>query len=105
MADADIKALVESKLAEAKSADRVSAFKAGKAIKATGASGSLREALEDVADAQIKAKGRIKRPTALLIDKSASMEQAIEKAGAVGIGYAGVSNSCHFGALSRIRAI
>jgi hypothetical protein len=74
----EIKEMVEAKLAEAKSADRVSAFKAGKAIEAAGASGSLREALEEVADTQIKAKGRITRPTALLIDKSASMEQAIE---------------------------
>ena len=31
-----------------------------------------------MADTQIKAKGRITRPTALLVDKSASMEQAIE---------------------------
>src|SRR5207237_259802 len=34
--------------------------------------------LEAVADAQVKAKGRITRPTALLIDKSGSMEVAIE---------------------------
>ncbi len=75
---AEVKEMIEVKLAEAKSADRVSAFKTGKAIAAAGASGNLREVLEDVADTQIKAKGRIKRPTALLIDKSASMEQAIE---------------------------
>jgi len=31
-----------------------------------------------VADTQIKAKGRITRPTALLVDKSSSMQQAIE---------------------------
>jgi hypothetical protein len=74
----EIKALVEAKLERAKTADRVSAFKAEKAIEAAGVSGDLRERLEDVADTQVKAKGRITRPTALLIDKSASMEQAIE---------------------------
>ncbi len=74
----EIKSLVEAKLEEAKTADRVSAFKAEKAIEAAGVSDDLREQLEDVADTQVKAKGRISRPTALLIDKSASMEQAIE---------------------------
>jgi hypothetical protein len=34
--------------------------------------------LEAVADAQVKARGRISRPTALLVDKSGSMELAIE---------------------------
>ena len=74
----EIKALVETKLADAQTADRVSALKAEKAIEAAGVSGQIRKQLEDVADVQIKAKGRITRPTALLIDKSASMEQAID---------------------------
>lgn len=74
----EIAAQIEAKLADAKSAQRVSALKADKAIEAAGAGGSLRKSLEDVADAQIKAKGRIKRPTALLVDKSSSMQQAIE---------------------------
>src|SRR5262249_51821417 len=34
--------------------------------------------LEQVADTQVKARGRITRPTALLIDKSGSMNVAIE---------------------------
>jgi hypothetical protein len=74
----EIKSLVEAKLADARSADRVSALKAGKAIEAAGVSEDLRKQLEDVADTQVKAKGRISRPTALLIDKSSSMDQAIE---------------------------
>jgi hypothetical protein len=74
----EIAAQIEAKLADAKSAQRVSALKADKAIEAAGAGGSLRKSLEDVADTQIKAKGRIKRPTALLVDKSSSMSQAIE---------------------------
>ena len=74
----EIKSLIETKLEAAKTADRVSAFKAEKAIEAAGVPDDLRKKLEDVADTQVKAKGRITRPTALLIDKSASMEQAIE---------------------------
>ena len=74
----EIKSMVEAKLAEAKTADRVSALKVDRAVKAAGAADGLRQALQSVADTQIKAKGRIARPTALLVDKSASMEEAIE---------------------------
>jgi hypothetical protein len=74
----DLKSMIEEKLEAAKTGKRVSALKAEEAVKATGVSGDLREKLEDVADTQIKAKGRIKRPTALLVDKSASMHEAIE---------------------------
>ena len=69
----DLKALIEEKLKEAKTAARVSAFKAEEAVKAADVSDDVRRALEQVADAQVKAKGRIERPTALLIDKSGSM--------------------------------
>ena len=74
----DLKTLIEAKLAEAKTATRVSAFKAEEAMKAADLSDDVRRSLEKVADAQVKAKGRIDRPTALLIDKSGSMSMAIE---------------------------
>ncbi len=74
----EIKALVESKLDEAKTAGRVSTFKTDKALEAAALSDEVRKQLEDVADTQIKAKGRITRPTALLVDKSSSMHDAIE---------------------------
>jgi hypothetical protein len=74
----ELKALVEQKLGAARTKGRVSAFKAGKAVEAAGATGAVRERLEAVADARVKAKGRIARPTALLIDKSGSMSPAIE---------------------------
>ena len=57
---------------------RVSAFKAEEAVKAADVADDVRRALEQVADAQVKAKGRIERSTALLIDKSGSMQVAIE---------------------------
>jgi hypothetical protein len=78
MDNADLKALVEQKLDEAKTSSRVSAFKAEEAMKAADLSADMRQKLEQVADTQVKAKGRIARPTALLIDKSGSMELAIE---------------------------
>ena len=74
----ELKALIEAKLQEAKTAERVSAFKAEEAMKAADLSDDVKRSLEQVADAQVKAKGRIDRPTALLIDKSGSMSVAIE---------------------------
>ena len=47
-------------------------------MKAADLSAEVRQQLEEVADAQVMARGRIERPTALLIDKSGSMETAIE---------------------------
>jgi hypothetical protein len=76
--NADLKARVEHKLEAAKGDARVSAFKATEAAAAAGVSGEVREKLEAVTDTRLKAKGRITRPTALLVDKSASMHDAIE---------------------------
>jgi hypothetical protein len=76
--DASAKALIEQKLEAAKTATRVSAFKAEKALEQVPVSAEVRQKLEAVADSQVKARGRISRPTALLIDKSGSMSQAIE---------------------------
>ena len=76
--DVELRSLVDEKLDAARTSGRVSAFKAAEAVKAGGVSEEMRAKLEKVADAQVKAKGRINRPTALLIDKSGSMEVAIE---------------------------
>jgi hypothetical protein len=74
-----LKALIDQKLEAAQTGSRVSAFKAGKALEAAAnVDSETRARLEKVADTQIKAKGRIQRPTALLIDKSGSMQLAIE---------------------------
>jgi hypothetical protein len=74
----DLTALIEAKLGAARTAARVSAFRAEEALKAADLSDDVRRSLEEVADAQVKAKGRINRPTALLIDKSGSMSVAID---------------------------
>jgi hypothetical protein len=75
---AELKVKIDAKLESAKTGSRVSALKTAEAVKAAGATGELRQKLEAVADRQVKAKGRIERPTALLIDKSGSMSVAIE---------------------------
>jgi hypothetical protein len=74
----EIREMIESKLKLAKTDTRVSALKAQQAVQAAGVSNEMKKQLEDVADTQVKAKGRISRPTALLIDKSSSMQVAIE---------------------------
>jgi hypothetical protein len=76
--DAETKALIERKLDEARTGARVSALKAEEALKVADVSAEVRRKVERVADEQVKAKGRITRPTALLIDKSGSMQLAIE---------------------------
>jgi len=90
---AEIKQLVETKLVSAKTAKRVSAFKAERAIEAADVCEDLREALEDVADTQVKSKGRIARPTALFIDKSGSMSVAIELGKRIGALASAVADS------------
>lgn len=86
----EVKALIEKKLEEAQSAKRVSAFKAKEAVKATAADPALAAKLHAVTERQIRAKGTIKRATALLVDKSGSMSEAIEVAKRLGSMIAGV---------------
>jgi hypothetical protein len=74
----EVKALIDAKLAQATTDRRVSAYKAKVAAQAAGASAETVTRLDAVTEAQVKAKGRIKRSTALLVDKSSSMENAIE---------------------------
>ncbi len=74
----DVKKLIEGKLEKAQTSERVSAYKAKVASKAAGVSGDLADKLDAVTESQVKAAGKIKRPTALLIDKSSSLHTAIE---------------------------
>lgn len=74
----DINKLIDAKLKAAQKDKRVSAYKAKVAAEAAGASDELAESLDQITEAQIKATGTITRPTALLIDKSGSMQVAIE---------------------------
>lgn len=85
----DVKSLIEAKLDEAQGAERVSAYKAKVAAEAAGVSQDIADKLDAVTEAQVQAKGAIVRSTALLIDKSGSMEQAIELGKRIGAMIAG----------------
>jgi len=78
MDNPDTKTLIEKKLNAAKTSKRVAAFKVGKAAEATNATGALAETLDAITDQQVQSRGQISRPTAILIDKSFSMESALE---------------------------
>jgi hypothetical protein len=75
----DLKALIEEKIQDARTGKRVAALKSLEAIKATpGISDGVKKQLEQVADQQMKSKGRIGRSTALFVDKSGSQAATIE---------------------------
>lgn len=78
MENADLRELIESKLTEAKSDHRVSALKTRAAVKAANLDESMTKHVESVGDQKIKTKARIKRAIALHVDKSGSMDVAIE---------------------------
>jgi hypothetical protein len=90
----EVKKLIEEKLESAKGAKRVSAFKAKEAVKAAAnVDPALAAKLHEVTQNQVRAKGTIKRPTALLVDKSGSMEPAIEVAQRLGSMIAGIMDA------------
>ncbi|CAM2067189.1 VWA domain-containing protein [Sulfidibacter corallicola] len=75
---ADVKALIDRKLEQAQRDDRVSAYKAKVAIGEAKLDEETRERLDAITERKIREAGRITRSTALLVDKSASMNTAIE---------------------------
>lgn len=75
--DKRIKKLVDEKLEQAKTA-KVSAFKAKAALDALDVDEDMAAKLDAITDEQIKRKGKITRDTAVLVDKSGSMQLAIE---------------------------
>lgn len=74
----EVKALVEQRLEQAATDSRVSTFKAQVAAQAAGVDAETRQRLEKVADARVARGERIRRSTALLVDKSSSMQAALE---------------------------
>lgn len=89
----EVQSLVEERLEEAKTDKRVSAFKALKAVEAAGLGGRTEALLEEVLNEQIAAKGRITRPTAIFVDKSSSMNLAIEVGRQVAALVSGISET------------
>lgn len=60
----DVKALIERKLEQAQTDERVSAYKAKVAREAAGVSEDVAEQLDAVTESQVKARGTVVRPTA-----------------------------------------
>ncbi len=77
---AEVKALIEAKLVEAKTDKRVSTMKAKKAAEVAQLDTETERKLTEITDQRVADKVEIKRPTALFVDKSGSMTQAIEVA-------------------------
>lgn len=73
----EIKALVEEKLKAGKTDKRVQALKTQVAAQSVTDS-KIADLLDEVADARLQANDKITRSTAILIDKSSSMDDAIE---------------------------
>lgn len=74
----ELKEFIDMKLDQAAKSARVSAFKAMKAAEVTVLDADLQKKLDKVASDQVKRKGRITQPTAVLIDKSSSMTLALD---------------------------
>lgn len=78
MDNKDLRRMIEAKLKEAEGDKRVSALKTRQALQAADIDAEMAQKVEKVGDKQIKSKAKIKRPTAIFVDKSGSMQQAIE---------------------------
>jgi len=78
MNNEDVKTLIMEKLEAAKDNKRVHTMKTKVAAQQAGVDKDIEKALTDVADTKIQQKGKITRPTAILVDKSGSMENAVE---------------------------
>ncbi|MCU0490715.1 MAG: hypothetical protein MUD01_03815 [Chloroflexaceae bacterium] len=76
----EVKALVEAKLKAAEGDKRVSTLKATRAMANVALDESTTVLLTEVTDKRVAKIARINRPTALFVDKSSSMTQAIEVA-------------------------
>ena len=88
----EVKELIDGKIEAARSDKRVSAYKAKVAAQAAGVDADTVKALNAVTQDQVRAKGRIKRPTALLVDKSSSMTDAIEVGKQLGALVSGIAD-------------
>ncbi|HEY0082305.1 MAG TPA: vWA domain-containing protein [Pyrinomonadaceae bacterium] len=78
LAHAEVKTLVDEKLAGAATDTRVSAFKAVRAAGAACVDRATTARLEHAASEQVRKRGRITKTTALFVDKSGSMTLALE---------------------------
>ncbi|MEO6888630.1 MAG: vWA domain-containing protein [Ktedonobacteraceae bacterium] len=78
--NAEVKALIDAKLALARTDTRVSTMKAKKAAEVAHLDAETERTLIEITDQRVADKVEIKRPMALFVDKSSSMTQSIEVA-------------------------
>ncbi|MBI2265553.1 MAG: VWA domain-containing protein [Armatimonadetes bacterium] len=76
--DRDTRAVIEEKLRYGAKESRVSDFKSLVALSSLNADANLAQELLEITQKRIRNRGEIKAPTALLVDKSGSMEQCIQ---------------------------
>lgn len=76
----EVKALIEGKLRDAEGDKRVSTLKATRALASARLGDDTAALLTDVTDKRVAKIARIERPTALFVDKSSSMSEAIDVA-------------------------
>jgi hypothetical protein len=93
MDNADIKGMIDAKIKSAVKDGRVSGTKAQVAADAAGVNKETREQLEEVTNKKMRAKGTIKRSTALLVDKSSSLQIAIDTGIQVGALVGGIMDA------------
>ncbi|MEI6042846.1 MAG: hypothetical protein WCS37_00520 [Chloroflexota bacterium] len=80
MGHQEVKALIDQKLKAAATDTRVSTMKTKKAMAVAGLDAETEQILTDVTNQRVADKVEIKRPTALFVDKSGSMSEAIKVA-------------------------
>ncbi len=92
MDNVEVKALIETKLADATTSNRVSAYKAAVAVEVGSFNQATVAQLKKVLDEQVKQKGNITKSTALFVDKSPSMSEALEVGKQIAALISGISN-------------
>lgn len=81
----EVKRLIKARIGEFEFSKRASTMKTRKAVEVVELDDETRKKLDEVTSARLKAKGTIKRPTAMFIDKSGSMEVSISIAKQLGL--------------------
>ncbi|MBR8829848.1 MAG: hypothetical protein N5P05_001195 [Chroococcopsis gigantea SAG 12.99] len=89
----EVKAMIDGKLDSASKDGRVSVMKAGVAADAVDLDEETVARLEKVRDEGVKRRGVISRPTALLVDKSGSMDSAIDLGKRLGALISGITEA------------
>jgi hypothetical protein len=90
---ANVKELIDQKLEEATKSNRVSAFKTVKAAEVTNFDQETTAKLQEITNQQVAKRGKITKPTALLVDKSGSMTLALEVGKQIAALISGITDS------------